>query len=59
MVLILIVCYRKKVENLNEQQKAVLDYKLQQQKGAAIIDGTQDSFRQDRSEERRVGKECL
>lgn len=32
---------------MNEQQKAMLDYKLQQQKGAAIIDGTQDSFRQD------------
>ncbi len=32
---------------MNEQQKAALEHKLQKQKGAAIIDGTQESFRQD------------
>ena len=32
---------------MNEHQKSMLDDKLEKQKGAAIIDGTQDSFRQD------------
>lgn len=32
---------------MNEQQKAVLDRKLKLQRGAAIIEGTQDQFRQD------------
>lgn len=32
---------------MNEQKKILLDYKLQQQRGAAIIDGVQDAFRQD------------
>ena len=32
---------------MNEQQKAMLDQRLKLQKGAAIIEGTQDKFRQD------------
>ena len=32
---------------MNEHQKTMLDHKLQQQKGVAIIDGTQEAFRQD------------
>lgn len=32
---------------MNEQQKAMLDRRLKLQRGAAIIEGTQDKFRQD------------
>ena len=32
---------------MNEQQKAMLDQRLKLQRGAAIIEGTQDKFRQD------------
>ena len=32
---------------MNEQQKAMLDQQLKLQRGAAIIEGTQDKFRQD------------
>lgn len=32
---------------MNEQQRAMLDQRLKLQKGAAIIEGTQDKFRQD------------
>ena len=32
---------------MNEHQKAMLDQQLKLQRGAAIIEGTQDKFRQD------------
>lgn len=32
---------------MNEQQKAMLDQQLRLQRGAAIIEGTQDKFRAD------------
>ena len=32
---------------MNEQQKAMLDRQLKLQRGAAIIEGTQEKFRQD------------
>lgn len=35
------------MENLDEQKRAMLAYQLQQQKGKAIIEGVQETFRQD------------
>lgn len=35
------------MRNLNEQQKAMLDQQMKLQRGAAIIEGTQEKFRQD------------
>lgn len=41
------ICFRKEVRNLNEQQKAMLDQQMKLQRGAAIIEGAQEKFRQD------------
>lgn len=45
--LTLIIFCRKEEIRLDERQKALLDQKLKLQRGAAIIEGTQDKFRQD------------
>lgn len=47
--LILTIYYkrRKEEKRLDEQQKEMLDQKIRMQRGAAIIEGTQEQFRQD------------
>lgn len=47
-LILTIYCRRRKEEKrLDEQQKEMLDQKIRMQRGAAIIEGTQEQFRQD------------